>query len=167
MSARRRRSTPARSSSASIASAPIDHMGERLAAFGRLDLPGDQGGNRVGRGDCRIVWADIDRRCAQRRASFGGGSGSNTSSEAPRSAPESSAARMSASTCRPPRPALMRIGPPSGPSCFSCERSDAATIPRVASVSGSSTTSMSLCARTADDTGQRLWACAPAGDLKA
>ena len=29
---------------ASIASAPIDHMGERLAAFARLDLPGDQGG---------------------------------------------------------------------------------------------------------------------------
>ena len=37
-------------------------MGERLAAFVRLDLPGDERGDRLGRGDRRIVRADIDRR---------------------------------------------------------------------------------------------------------
>ncbi len=74
-SARQRPSTPARSSSASrgvrrqrarrldsVAALSFNRMVERLAALVRLDLPGDERGDRVGRGDRRVVRADIDRR---------------------------------------------------------------------------------------------------------
>ena len=45
---------------------------------------------------------------------------------------------MSASTCSPPRPALMRIGPPSAPSRASFAKSGIDRMPRVSGVSGRS-----------------------------
>ena len=90
--------------------------------------------------------ADIDGRVGPEARIAGSGSRSNTSSDAPFSTPESSAARMSASTCKPPRPALMRTGAPSRPPCLSLAISEASMSPRVESVSGRRTTSMSVCA---------------------
>ncbi len=102
----------------------------------------------------------------------GGSSRPNTSSEASSSAPESSAAKMSASTCRLPRPALISVTPPSGSPLFSLAKSEAFKIARVASVSGrtSMSTRPSSCVSPfgpeARDARRRFRRRAPARDLQ-
>src|SRR5208337_3092301 len=114
----------------SIPPPPIHHIAERLAALEGLDLARDAGGDGVG--------GRRSRNCAGSRRRRDGSTGgirsarahAKTSSDAPLRTPESSAARMSASTCSAPRPALIRTGPPSGPPCFSSANSAAFRMPR-------------------------------------
>ena len=91
----------------SVAPPPIHHIPQRLAALERFDLAGD---------GARPRWGRRSPRCGGSRRRSGASIAasppaaarvSNTSSDAPFRTPESSAARMSASTCKPPRPALI------------------------------------------------------------
>ena len=84
--------------------------------------------------------------------------------------------RMSASFCRPPRPALISTGAPSGLLRLSFSNSARLRMCRVSGVSGSRQTRMSVCRRNASsccfavkafDAGDRPRAAAPAGDAKA
>ncbi len=69
------------------------------------------GGDGLRIAPCRIVGRDRNSRVQPEGRAAGKGSVSNTSSAAAWSVPSSSEARMSASFCNPPRPALIRIGP--------------------------------------------------------
>ena len=182
--ARRRRSRASGSgqrrderATASVADAAIDHIGQRLAALEGGDLLAPRRA-RSRRDRCR-------RHCAARaspsdatRTGCPAGSGSvpNTSSVAARQRAVVEAARMSSSTCSPPRPALMTTGPPSLPSRASCANVLRLRMPRVAGVSGNRHTSISVRARKSGelalagktgDAGNRLRRAAPARDVEA
>ncbi len=170
------RSTP-RWSARSIAAFSVDAVPERLAALERLDLLGDLARQRRRIGNRRDMRRDRDvveipeRAVAAKAAPPRRRRGLRL-----RACRRGARSTMSASTCEPPRPALMRTGPPSGPSRRSFGKSCRSMRCRVSGVSGSSETRMSVPARNASSPSapakvstpaKRLWRARPAADVEA
>ena len=129
----------------------VDNVVQRRAALGTLDLHDDLRGERARRNVPGVVRRHRDLGMAHNGLPGGRGSCGKTSSVAPSSAPSSSAAMMSASTCNGPRPALMRNAPPAAPSRLRFRNSERFKIPFVSRVSGNKQIRISVRARKGRD----------------